>query len=244
MLVLQAGMLASMRADGPVTIEVHGGTDVPLAPPASYFRLILKPLLHGLGVPVELEVVQRGFYPEGGGVVVAKISPVREVRSMDQSVGGELMGVEGVAFSRNLPEHVTDRMAKECRERLADRHLVRMEVDRGKGPSTGAGVVLAARFSNGLVGASCLGERGLSAEKVAALAVDRLERELGASMDVHAADQLLPYMALASGPSVFTVSEVSAHLRTQMATVAKFLEVDYDVSGPGPSTVIVRPSRT
>lgn len=244
MLVLQAGMLASVRADGPVTLEVHGGTDVPLAPPASYYHLVLLPLMQGLGLFVEMELVQRGFYPEGGGKVIARISPAKDIRPMDASVRGELLGVEGVAFSRNLPEHVTDRMAMECRRRMVDWRTVRMGSDRGPGPSTGAGVVLAARFSNGLVGASCLGERGLSSETVACLAVDALEREMAATVDIHAADQLLPYLALASGPSALTVSEVSPHMRTQMATVAKFLDVRFEVSGADPATVIVRPSRT
>ncbi len=243
MLVLQAGLLASVRADGPVTLEVHGGTDVPLAPPASYYHLVLLPLMHGLGLSVEMELVQRGFYPEGGGQVIARISPAKDVRPMDTSVRGDLLGVEGVAFSRNLPEHVTDRMVMECKRRMVGRRM-EMRSDRGPGPSTGAGVVLAARFSNGLVGASCLGERGLSSETVARLAVDALEKEMAASVDVHSADQLLPYLALASGPSILTVSEVSPHMRTQMSTVAKFLDVSFEVSGAGPSTVIVRPSRT
>jgi RNA 3'-phosphate cyclase len=223
---------------------VHGGTDMPLAPPASYYHLVLLPLMHELGVFVEMELVQRGFYPEGGGQVIARISPTKDVGPMDTSVRGDLLGVEGVAFSRNLPEHVTDRMAIECKRRMVDGRTVRMGSDRGPGPSTGAGVVLAARFSNGLVGASCLGERGLSSETVARLAVDALEKEMAASVDVHAADQLLPYLAIASGPSVLTVSEVSPHMRTQMNTVAKFLDVRFEVSGSDPATVIVRPNRT
>jgi RNA 3'-terminal phosphate cyclase len=127
---------------------------------------------------------------------------------------------------------------------MLDMPCVRIDLDQDNGPSTGAGVVLAARYENGLVGASCLGERGLSAEKVAELAVQRLRGELDASLDVHAADQLLPLMALASGPSHFTVNMVSDHLRTQMSTVASFLPVRFEESGTDPVSVSVLPNRT
>jgi RNA 3'-terminal phosphate cyclase (ATP)/RNA 3'-terminal phosphate cyclase (GTP) len=105
-------------------------------------------------------------------------------------------------------------------------------------------VVLAARSESGLVGASHLGERGISAERVAELAVQALRAELVASIDVHAADQLLPYMAMASGPSRFTVRTVSDHLRTQMSTVASFLPVSFEETGSGPVSVSVLPNRT
>ena len=243
-LVLQAGLLASARAEGQVRLEVHGGTDVPSSPPASYYRLVLLPLMRRMGLEIDVELVQRGFYPEGGGVVVATVSAPSSMDPLDLRAGGSLRAVEGVAFSRNLPEHVARRMASECRRQLVDVPEVRIELDRGNGPSTGAGVVLAVRSENGLVGASCLGERGISAEKVADLAVRGLRAELVASLDVHATDQLLPFMALASGPSRFTVRTVSDHLRTQMSTVASFLPVSFEETGSGPVSVSVLPNRT
>jgi RNA 3'-phosphate cyclase len=243
-LVLQAGFLASARAEGRVRLEVHGGTDVPLSPPASYYRLVLVPLLCRMGLDMKMDLVQRGFYPEGGGVVVATVSAPPSVDPLDLRARGSLREVGGVAFSRNLPEHVARRMASECRRRLVDVPTVRIELDQGDGPSTGAGVVLAARSENGLVGASCRGERGVSAERVAELAVQGLRAELCASLDVHAADQLLPFMALASGPSHFTVRAVSDHLRTQMSTVACFLPVSFEERGADPVSVSVLPNRT
>ena len=243
-LVLQAGFLASAKAEGQVRLEVHGGTDVPLSPPASYYRLVLIPLLCRMGLNMKMDLVQRGFYPEGGGVIIVTVSAPPSVDPLDLRVRGSLREVGGVAFSRNLPEHVARRMASECRRRLVDVPAVRIDLDQGNGPSTGAGVVLAARYENGLVGASGLGERGVSAEKVAELAVQGLRAELVASLDVHAADQLLPFMALASGPSHFTVQTVSDHLRTQMSTVASFLPVRFEESGTGPVSVSVLPNRT
>ena len=139
-LVLQAGLLASARAEGRVRLEVQGGTDVPSSPPASYYRLVLVPLLCRMGLDLKMDLVQRGFYPEGGGVVVATVSAPPSVDPLDLRARGSLREVDGVAFSRNLPEHVARRMASECRRRLVDvpdrqdrTGPGRWSIDRGRG---------------------------------------------------------------------------------------------------------------
>ena len=51
----------------------------------------------------------------------------------------------------------------------------------------------------------------------------------GSTLDVHTADQLLPYMAMADGDSSFTVSRISRHLLSQMDTLETFLDVRFGV---------------
>lgn len=51
----------------------------------------------------------------------------------------------------------------------------------------------------------------------------------GSTIDVHTADQLLPYMALADGRSTFKVSNISRHLLSQMDTLETFLDVRFGV---------------
>ena len=65
--------------------------------------------------------------------------------------------------------------------------------------STGSGITL----WSGYCGGSALGERGLPAEKVGRRAAEEIVSELSskASVDVHLADQLIPYMALAGNSS-------------------------------------------
>jgi RNA 3'-terminal phosphate cyclase (ATP) len=72
-----------------------------------------------------------------------------------------------------------------------------------------------------------LGERGVPAEQVGSLAAKALRQEMDGrgTLDVHAADQLLPYLALADGTSSFRVREMTGHLRTQMDLVRRFLDV-------------------
>ncbi len=72
-----------------------------------------------------------------------------------------------------------------------------------------------------------LGERGKPSEAVADEAVDQLlafEAVDRGAVDPHSADQILLPLALADGCSIFTVSEVTDHLRTNARTIHAFLD--------------------
>ena len=67
----------------------------------------------------------------------------------------------------------------------------------------------------------------------------------GETVDKHAADQILPYLSLAAGPSTFLVSELSMHFQTQVDMVTKFLPVRIDTEPAGSvHRVSVRPTHT
>ena len=50
----------------------------------------------------------------------------------------------------------------------------------------------------------------------------------GASVDVHLADQLIPYMALA-GDSSYTVRELSPHTITNIWAAEQFLDIKFKI---------------
>jgi len=244
-LVLQACLLASLHADGPVTLTVHGGTNVRMSPPVDYLIAVLAPLLRAMGIEVEVEVLQRGFYPQGGGTVRTTIVPPRAVLPLVLEERGRLEEMGGTCFVQNLPDHVAERMDHAARKAFLGGKL-RIQKVRSSGPSTGAGTFLYARYDNTVLGADALGDRGVPAERVGEDAAARLKTEIdgGGTVDVHSSDQLLAYAALAAGPSVFTVREISSHLHTQMWLVPQFLPVDITAEGVTPSRVVVTPNRT
>jgi RNA 3'-terminal phosphate cyclase (ATP) len=82
---------------------------------------------------------------------------------------------------------------------------------------------------SGCKGSSSLGERGLPAETVGRRAAEELIIELKskATVDVHLADQLIPYLALAGGS--YTVREISLHARTNIWTARHFLDAEIEI---------------
>ena len=88
-----------------------------------------------------------------------------------------------------------------------------------------------AEYEKGFLGSNVITARGRSPKDAGTDAANDLIREMesGATLDVNTADQLLPYMAMADGDSVFSVSRISRHLLSQMDTLEDFLDVSFGV---------------
>jgi RNA 3'-terminal phosphate cyclase (ATP) len=129
--------------------------------------------------------------------------------------------VQGVSHCSNLPEHVAARQADSAAQALEQAgYAAKISSEALRLPSMGSGITI----WSGCKGASCQGERGLPAEKVGRRAAGDLILELKcqAAADVHLADQLIPYLALAGGS--YTVREISLHARTNIWTAGHFLD--------------------
>lgn len=223
-----------------VKLTVKGGTDVRWSPPFDYFKEVFLRNIRNFGVRADIELIRRGYYPRGGGVVVFK-NYGSELSSCELEDRGRLLEIRGVAHSSNLPDHITEREAKAAMEALKP-YRAEIRLERSRLPSTGTGIVLWAEYDRTSLGASSLGEIGKPAEEVGREAALALKAEMStkASVDVHMGDQLIPYMAIAQGRSSFTVREVSSHLKTNIEIVEKILGVKFKIEQKGDIYRIVK----
>ncbi len=233
-LLMQCLLPALLYADRPSSLQIQGGTDVQWSPAVDYFKYVFLPALSSFGARVSLEVLQRGYYPRGEGEVLLQVEPVRLLASHLESpdCGGQTIRntqnmqrmrseVQGVSHCSNLPDHVAVRQAESAEQALAQEGFpAQISREALRLPSLGSGITL----WYGNKGASSLGERGVPAEKVGRRAAEELILELksAAGVDVHLADQLIPYLALAGGS--YTVREISLHARTNIWTAGHFLD--------------------
>jgi RNA 3'-terminal phosphate cyclase len=65
----------------------------------------------------------------------------------------------------------------------------------------------------------------------------------GAAVDVHLADQLVPFLALASSPSSFTCPMLFPHLKTVAWTEQHFLPVRIELGDRRPAQVAITPGK-
>ncbi len=230
-LVLQAMLLAARNHTQRLTVDICGGTNVMWAPPIDYYQTLLFPMMSRMNINAEARIIDRGFYPQGGGRVLATLDPIGEIRPLMQESLGELVGIRGVCFCQRLSDWVPQEMVKSCREALKPYADAEIELQRTEGGSQGAGLVLVAEYENGMLGSNALSSRGHPPDKCGRDAANDLisEMESGATMDVHTADQLLPYMAMSKECSSFSVSRISKHLLSQMDTLESFLDVKFGV---------------
>jgi len=245
-LVMQACLLPVIGSGHESRLTINGGTNVKWSPPVDYLERLLLPMLERMGVRMSIDILRRGFYPQGGGSVTVQVTAPERLAPLDLDVRGELITVEGVCFSQNLPDHICKRMSHTAKKLMLDKDL-KISYDLREGPSTGTGICLFARYEKTILGADCLGEKGLSSEKVGEQASRglTLEMEGAGTLDVHAADQLLPYMALAEGPSRFRIREASQHLRSVAALLPEFIDIEVRIRKRNEDfEVIVEPSYT
>ncbi|MCL1984454.1 MAG: RNA 3'-terminal phosphate cyclase [Methanomassiliicoccaceae archaeon] len=235
-LVLQAIMLAGRNHREKLRIDVRGGTNVMWAPPVDSYQQILFPLMERMGIKARLEIKDRGFYPEGGGRVMAELDPIGDISPLVIGDLGELRGIEGICYIQHLKDRIKDDMISACVEMLDLDCPVDINIQRMSGNSKGAGLSLVAVYENGRLGSNVLTTKGHPAKQAGEDVAKDLMKEMfsGATMDVYTADQLLPYMAMANGPSEFTVSRISKHLLSQMDTLETFLDVRFGVERKGP----------
>jgi RNA 3'-terminal phosphate cyclase (ATP) len=238
-LVLQTLHLPlALRAEAPVRVALTGGTFNTKAPSYPFLATTWRAHLAGLGAPVGLTMSRAGFYPRGGGRLDAWVEPAA-LRPLILVNRPPLVRVSGEAGVARLRPEIAERMRARASQRLAEAGVaaeVAIDLVEWDALSPGAAIALSAE-REGVAPATFvgLGERGKPAETVADEAVDELlahESTPGGAVDPHSADQVLIPLALAPGRSVYTVSDVTEHLRTNAATVRAFLDREITVEEP------------
>jgi len=247
LLLFQTIFVPLAVASAPSTATITGGTHVPWSPPFEYVSEVFLRAAETTGLCATLSMEACGFYPQGGGRIVAEVRPITHVRPVLAEHRGELVGVRGVVGLTNLPEQIAHRMQDYALQALRAAGIsARIEIALRQSPGPGCYIVLVAEYQGCVAGFSSLGERGKRAEIVAQDAVGQLLafHATGACVDSHLADQLLLPAALSAGESRFTVSRVTQHLVTNAWTIGRFLPVKVSISGEigQPGTVVCRPS--
>ncbi|KYK27048.1 MAG: hypothetical protein AYK23_00385 [Candidatus Proteinoplasmatales archaeon SG8-5] len=234
-LVLQTILPALASVTGESRISISGGTDVKWAPPVDYYRLVLFPMLSKMGVDCAIDVKLRGYYPKGGGLIEAVIRSQGTIGPLPESYE-DIEGISGIINITGLPIHIAERIEREVMNGIQTKVPcdADIRIEQGaKGPSQGVGVVLAAGGGDRVIGSNSLGERGKTAEKVGKEAVQGLMADINAraDLDVHAADQILPFMALAPKGGRFTTRSLSNHAMTNIDVIERFLGKTFEVDG-------------
>jgi RNA 3'-terminal phosphate cyclase (ATP) len=226
---------------GPSEVILEGGTHNEKAPCYHFLQTTWRAYLARIGLSIELEMTRPGFYPRGGGELVAKISACKTLRPLTMSGPVKVQSASVLSMTAGLPDHVAKRQARRAVVRLKD---VGLEPDVAFEEWDGGPGCMLAITLNGPVPSLFfgLGARGKPAETVADEAADAalLHRDSGKPVDPHSGDQLLLPLALAEGNSEYHVSAIDRHLTTNAAIIQKFISPEIAIEGEEGSPGIVR----
>jgi RNA 3'-phosphate cyclase len=231
-LILQAFMIPAAFADKPVKITIIGGTDVRWSPSVDYLENVTLPILSLMGYSARTNLVQRGHYPRGGGILELEVDPVNELKSLNVF---ELKfdSVNGISHAVKLPEHVAERQARSARNTLSDAGFKsKIKIEHSNNAlGSGSGILLWTD-GNTQVSGSSIGEPGKRAEEVGADAAREILFHISrkSAVDRYMGDQIIPYMAIAGNSNVKT-AELTQHALTNIYMTEKFINKKFHVDG-------------
>ena len=211
-LVAQTIIPILLSASKESELRIVGGTHVMKSPGYDYFERVFLPAVRLFGLEIESKMLKPGYYPKGGGVITIGLKPslLKGVKLWDRSENIEVL----IRLS-GLPVGIAIREKKIFVQNDIEKVYVRQDEALSVGNAVTAW--------SGYRGAYVLGEKGKRAEEVAQEAVDFIKNE-SEDVDLHLADQLLIYGALAKGETRYRTSQISEHLRTNAYIISKFLD--------------------
>ena len=233
-LVLQTLIPPALFAPFPIKIVFDGGaTDTFFSPTIDYFRYVFLKILKKIGAKVEINVIKRGYYPEGGAKVEVKVFPAK-LKNLNLTELGSLKKILAISGASNSlkDKKVAERQVAGIREILGKLKLPTEEkIEYYDTACPGSQICLICEFENTLIGTDNLGKLGKRAEDVGKEAALELlkEQKSGTCLDKHLADQILPYLALIGDKSSVTVSEITNHCQTNIWVIEKFIDGKFEI---------------
>ncbi len=216
-----------------IKITFNGGaTDTFFSPTIDYFQYVFLKLLERMGVKVEINILKRGYYPEGGAKVEVKIYPSK-LKPLHLIKRGQLQKISVISGASELLRNkkVAERQVAGVREIFGKLKLpIEEKVEYYQPQCPGSQISLIAEFENTIIGTDNLGKLGKRAEDVGKEAALELlkEEKSKACLDKHLGDQILPYLALSPKKSQVTVSEITSHCKTNIWVIEKFINGKFE----------------
>lgn len=227
-LVLQTLLPALLFADAPSQVRIEGGTHNGKAPPVQFLQRAFLPILAKMGAKVGLQLLRYGFYPAGGGAILAEIEPCGHLEMLTLTERGERLDAFAESFIANVPFNVARRELAVVGQAMGwdEKQLMTQALNDAQGP--GNALLLTFEHAHVTEVFCAFGEKGVPAENVAQQAVAQARQYLGsgAALGEYLADQVMLPMALAGGGS-YTADSVSLHAQTNADVIEKFLPVRF-----------------
>lgn len=249
-LVLQTILPALMQANKESIITITGGTENPMAPPSYDFKHLFLDQLKHLGIQTELEIIKHGYYPKGGGKLILKIQPLKEIKEINITEAKKLENAGKSTDFRHAENQkgfhqvdvhiesstslqkarVSERILEGFQKHFKINYAIHEHLLYSESLSPGCYIHCHIHYEKAKPGITILGERNKKAEDVGKEAAIKLQELINskAPVDEHTADQLLIYMALKGSGKLLT-NKITEHTLVNIKIIEKFLDVRFEI---------------
>jgi len=233
-LLLQTLIPSISISNNHLKFRVIGGTDVKNSPTIDYMRFVLSEMFKRIGIRFTINVIKRGYYPNGGGIADIEIFPSKKIESLELVKIRNDVRPNIISVYSNLPKHVSERQISAAISRLekneiqCNNYTSSLENAESKGSSI---LIYLTSDSEQIFGSDQIGERNKKSEEIGNSAAERFANYYlkNVGVDDNLADMIILPLSLSSGRSVFTVQNITNHLNTNLQIINKFLDFRYNI---------------
>ncbi|CAG9772176.1 unnamed protein product [Ceutorhynchus assimilis] len=236
-LLLQVALPCAIFAKSDTMLRLGGGTNAEMAPQVDYMTEVFRPILEKFGATFEFDLIRRGYFPKGNGEVVVNVKPITQLKSIQLTDPGNITSITGWSFvAGTLPHFLSNKMAESAQKYLSKTcrniNIESYKEDHKVAPDNCSGIILVAHTNTDcILGSDALGKRSETSEETGERAAESLLKSIEnkACVDDHSQDQIIVYMALASGPSSVRVGEITLHTKTAIFVAETLAKVKFNI---------------
>lgn len=225
-LILQVLVPAVSLMKKRLKLSITGGTDVPWSPTSDYTKFVLSDVFSRIGINFTSEIIKRGYYPKGGGLVETKIEPAKSLIPISllerKTKSAKLL----CAYS-HIPKEMIEKEVNASKSTLEKSGFsCDISITEGSVLDKGCSILLFSSDSTSVIGSDIIYQKNMNGlgESVARKFV---ESNLG--VDLYLSDMLVVPLSLIKETSVYRVNEITKHLETNLFVASKITGCKYGI---------------
>jgi len=224
-LILQALIPAVSISKKSLELSIIGGTDVPWSPSSNYTKYVLSEAYSRMGINFSMEIIKRGYYPKGGGLVKVKISPSKKLKPISLTK----RKTKSVKLFCSYSDLSSERIKSEVQQAeniLKDVDFsIESEIKHEKALNKGGNMILYSLDSSSIIG--CDGFTDTAAKLAKSISKNFIRSNLG--VDNHLSDMIVLPASLIDETSFYRIKEITKHLETNLFVASKITGCKYGI---------------
>lgn len=226
-LLLQTLIPAVSISKKSLELSIKGGTDVPWSPTCNYTKFVLAEAYNRMGIKLRMEIKKRGYYPKGGGEVFVKVQPAEKLKPIFLTQRKTSVANLLCSYSKISGEKIVTEIEKIKEYLKKMKFSVDSKIVEEPALNVGGSLLIYSKDEGSIVGSDGLYENNIGTfkHKIAQIFVENC---LG--VDVNLSDMLVIPASLIRDESVYQVTKISNHLKTNLEITSKFLGSKYQIT--------------
>ena len=206
-------------------LTIIGGTNVLWSPTIDYTQFVLREAYARMGIFFSINIIKRGYYPKGGGIIELEVSPSDKINPIILN-RRKLKKAKIIAtFSKQVPVVINNQINHFEKKLIENNFTVETEIKEEPTFDSGASLMICSIDNDSIIGLDSIFNNKTKNFDIDL--VNFIQNDF--SLDDQLADMLVLPASLASGITIFQVKNISKHLETNLFVASKITGCKYGI---------------